>query len=262
MARGGSGTRSLVVTTVLAALVVVGALVGAALLRPRHGGSAGAAVTTTAPAVPAATPKCGNVTCQPLASAGAGDSKVSLLAAVDPTTHGQRGLVRFDGRVGTILFETNISQADATLTRSSLACVSGSVPTCIVFGEYSGDDDGTSASQGKGGALGEVFVERDGYWARAGDDFLYASAGYFALQESTTGGDPTVVTVQNDCSNSKDGDSSTKDTQCAKPKVYVEVFTLANQSLGCSRSVSSVGLLPGAGTRAPTKANLRSCQDG
>jgi hypothetical protein len=250
----------LVVTTVLAALVVVGALVGATLLRPRPGASAGAAVTTTAPAIPAATPKCGQVTCQSLATAAAGDSTVSLLAAVDPATHGQRGLVRFEGKVGTILFETNISQADATLTRSSLACVSGSVPTCVVFGEYSGDDD-TSGTQGKGGALGEVFVERGGYWARAGDDFLYASAGYFALQESTTGGDPTVVTVQNDCTNSKDGGSG-KDTQCAKPKVYVEVFSLANQSLGCSRSVSSVGLLPGAGTRAPTKANLRSCQDG
>jgi hypothetical protein len=243
VSRGGS--RTLVVTLAVTGVVLVAALAGAVLLRPRpvddHAAAAPGTSTTQADLLE----QCGNGPCQLLSAAAAGDSTVQLLAdnlapSGDQT---QSGRVEFRGRTGTAVFETNISQDEAVLTHSSLSCLSSPVPACIVFGEYSQYNQ-------KAGALGEVFVERGGYWARPSSGLFYSSAGYFTLWEAAGDTAPQVITVQNDCSTGK----------CANPMVYVQLFSLGTDSpKSCTKPVSAISLLPGHGTILPPAADLRAC---
>jgi len=245
------GFRSVVLTLAAAGVVVVLALAGAVLLRPRP-----AANTTTTADRPALTTtanapvQCDNGPCQLLATAQAGDSTVQLYAdTVDPRKPDtiQSGRVRFAGGTGPITFETNISQDEAVLTHSSLSCLPSTAlaPACIVFGEYSEDNQAD-------GALAEVFVERDGYWVRPSYDIYYSSAGYFTLWPGSAGAAPQVITVQNDCPNNND--------QCANAKVYVQLFALGVDSpTGCTKPVDAVSLLPGHGTTLPPAADLKTC---
>ncbi|HYS35382.1 MAG TPA: hypothetical protein VEO01_07050 [Pseudonocardiaceae bacterium] len=247
----GAGSRSLVVTLAVTGVVLVAALAGAVLLRPRPVGSAapGHGPITTQSSQADLPEQCGNGPCQLLTSATAGDSTVRLLAdnltpSPDQT---QNGRVQFRGRAGTTVFETNISQDEAVLTPSSLSCLSRPVPACIVFGEYSQHNQ-------KAGALGEVFVERGGYWARPSYGLFYSSAGYFTLWEADGDTAPQVITVQNDCPNS--GDSG----QCADAKVYVQLFSLGvDNPKSCTKSVGAISLLPGHGTVLPPATDLRAC---
>ena len=245
------GSRSVVVTLAVAGVVAVLALAGAVLLRPRPSTAASAdrpplSITSTANEPV----QCDNGPCRLLATARAGDSKVELYAdTVDPQqpNAAQSGRVRFAGSTGPITFETNISQDEAVLTHSSLSCLSNpaSAPACIVFGEYSADNQ-------KDGALAEVFVERGGYWVRPSYDIYYSSAGYFTLWPGPSGTTPQVITVQNDCPNSDD--------QCPNPKVYVQLFALGVDSpTGCTKPVGAISLLPGHGTALPPAADLRAC---
>jgi hypothetical protein len=244
----GAGSRSLVVTLAMTGVVLVAALAGAVLLRPRPAGgaTAGHGSITTQADLPE---QCGNGPCQLLTSATAGDSTVRLLVdnlAPSPDQT-QNGRVQFRGRAGTTVFETNISQDDAVLTPSSLSCLSRPVPACIVFGEYSQNNQ-------KAGALGEVFVERGGYWARPSYGLFYSSAGYFTLWEADGDTAPQVITVQNDCPNG--GESG----QCADAKVYVQLFSLGvDDPKSCTKSVGAISLLPGHGTILPPAADLRAC---
>jgi hypothetical protein len=243
VSRGGS--RSLVVTLAVTGVVLVGALAGAVLLRPRpvdDHAAAGSGVGTTQSDL---REQCGSGPCQLLAAATAGDSTVQLLTdnLTPSAEQTQSGRVQFRGSTGTAVFETNISQDEAVLTHSSLSCLSASVPACIVFGEYSPNNQ-------KAGALGEVFVERGGNWVRPGYGLFYSSAGYFTLWEAAGDTAPQVIAVQNDCQASK----------CVNPKVYVQLFSLgADSPTSCTRPVSAISLLPGHGTILPPAADLRAC---
>jgi hypothetical protein len=239
------GSRSLVVTLAVTGVVLVAALAGAVLLRPRP-----AADNTAANRAPITTQsdlreQCGNGPCQLLATTTVGDSTVQLLAdnLVPSADQTQSGRVRFRGGTGTAVFETNISQDEAVLTHSSLSCLSRPVPACIVFGEYSRNNQ-------KAGALGEVFVQRGGYWTRPSYSLFYSSAGYFTLWEAEGDATPQVITVQNDCPSGR----------CANPKVYVQLFSLGVDSpTSCTKPVSAISLLPGHGTVLPPAADLRAC---
>jgi hypothetical protein len=246
------GSRSVVVTLAATGVVLVVALAGALLLRSRPGTSTNAgtdrpslSISGTAANTPL---QCDNGPCRLLATAAAGDSTVQLYAdTVGPNqpNAAQSGRVRFAGRTGPITFETNISQDEAVLTPSSLSCLPGEAPACIVFGEYSEDNQ-------KDGALAEVFVERDGYWVRPSYDIYYSSAGYFTLWPGTAGTPPQVITVQNDCADSDD--------QCPNPKVYVQLFALGvDTPTGCTKPVGAISLLPGHGAVLPPAADLRAC---
>ena len=247
MSRGGS--RTLVVTLAVTGVVLVAALAGAVLLRPRPAADHSTAARSTSTTQAELQEQCGNGPCQLLSTAAAGDSTVQLLAdnlapSGDQT---QSGRVEFRGRTGTAVFETNISQDEAVLTHSSLSCLSSPVPACIVFGEYSQNNE-------KAGALGEVFVERGGYWARPSSGLFYSSAGYFTLWEADGDTAPQVITVQNDCPNG--GESG----QCADAKVYVQLFSLGvDNPKSCTKSVGAISLLPGHGTVLPPAADLRAC---
>lgn len=247
----GAGSRSLVVTLAMTGVVLVAALAGALLLRPRpvDNAPAGRGPITTQSSQADLPEQCGHGPCQLLATATAGDSTARLLAdnltAGDPAQT-QSGRVEFRGRTGTAVFETNISQDEAVLTHSSLSCLSRPVPACIVFGEYSQNNQ-------KAGALGEVFVERAGYWTRPSYGLFYSSAGYFTLWEADGDTAPQVITVQNDCPNGSSG-------QCADAKVYVQLFSLGVDSpTSCTKPVGAVSLLPGHGTIRPPAADLRAC---
>ncbi|HEX4700897.1 MAG TPA: hypothetical protein VH352_02105 [Pseudonocardiaceae bacterium] len=248
---GGGGRRSVLVTFTVAGVVLVASLAAAILLRPRPSGGTDGRTTQAAATSTADQPvQCDNGPCQLLATTNAGDSTVRLLAdTIDPgrPTPTQSGRVQFAAKTGTIVFETNISQDDAVLTRSSLSCLStGQVPACMVFGEASSTDR-------RDGALGEVFIERGGYWARPSYDLFYSSAGYFTLWEGAGDTEPEVLTVQNDC-------GTTKDDQCAAPKVYMQLFSLGVvDATSCTKSVSAISLLPGHGTTKPPAADLRDC---
>jgi hypothetical protein len=246
------GSRSVVVTLAVAGVVAVLALAGALLLRPQPdtpgaSDAAGRAPLTISSAANEPV-QCDNGPCQLLASATAGDSTVQLYAdtvASNQPNAAQSGRVRFAGSTGPITFETNISQDEAVLTRSSLSCLSGQAPACIVFGEYAQDNQ-------KDGALAEVFVERGGYWVRPSYDIYYSSAGYFTLWPGTAGAAPQVITVQNECADDDD--------QCPNPKVYVQLFELGVDSpSGCTKPVGAISLLPGHGTTLPPSADLRAC---
>jgi hypothetical protein len=244
VSRGGS--RSLVVTLAVTGVVLVAALAGAVLLRPRpadnHTAAGGGVITAQSDL----REQCGSGPCQLLATATAGDSTVQLLTdnlVVGDPARTQSGRVQFRGSTGTAVFETNISQDEAVLTHSSLSCLSGPVPACIVFGEYSQNND-------KAGALGEVFVERSGNWMRPSYGLFYSSAGYFTLWEAAGDTAPQVITVQNDCPTGK----------CVNPKVYVQLFSLGVDSpTSCTKPVSAISLLPGHGTVLPPAADLRAC---
>jgi hypothetical protein len=249
---GSVRSRSVVVTLAAAGAVVVLALAGALLLRPRPSTTATVnrpplTVTSSAADQPV---QCDNGPCQLLAATTAGDSTVQLYAdTADPNQPNaqQSGRVRFAGQTGPITFETNISQDEAVLTRSSLSCLPNpaAAPACIVFGEYSQDNQ-------KDGSLAEVFVERGGYWVRPSYDIYYSSAGYFTLWPGGPGTAPQVITVQNQCA----GD----DDQCPSPKVYVQMFALGVDSpTGCTKPVSAISLLPGHGTVLPPASDLKAC---
>jgi hypothetical protein len=244
------GSRSVAVMFTVAGVVLVSALVSAILLRPRSSESAGPPppVVSSAADQPV---QCDNGPCELLATATAGDSTVRLLAdTVDPNRPdlNQSGRVQFRARTGTTMFDTYVSQDDAVLTRSSLSCLSGQVPACMVFGAATSDD-----GSGRSGALGEVFVERGGYWARPSYDLFSSSAGYFTLWEGAGDTEPEVIVVQNDC-------GSTKDDRCATPKVFVQLFALGvPDALSCTKSVSAISLLPGHGTVKPPPADLHDC---
>jgi hypothetical protein len=246
------GSRSVVATLAVTGVVAVLALVGALLLRPRPGTNVAAsrpplsiATANTALDEPV---QCDHGPCQLLATAAAGDSTVRLYAdTVDPSrpTATQSGRVRFAGRTGPITFETNISQDEAVLTPSSLHCLSGPAPACIVFG-------GHTLGNQKDGALAEVFVERGGYWVRPSYDLFYSSAGYFTLWPGATSATPQVITVQNDCGSGQE--------HCADPKVYVQLFALGVDSpTACTQSFSALSALPGHGASLPPLADLGAC---
>jgi hypothetical protein len=226
------------VTVCVAVGLTVLALAGAVLLRPHSAapaatGSPGAARPAVSSGL-AATLQCDSGPCQLLASRSVSGSTVQLLANSAATS----GRVRISTGQGLdSVFETTISNLGASLTAQSLTCVDGQTSACLVSGTA---PDGTA---------GEVFINTGGDWSRA-DAPYFSSAGYLGLTGSST--PPEIITAQSDC----DSDLT---TQCAQSPVYVEVFTVTGQSIGCSRSVSRLDRLPGWPTVSVARDSLHPC---
>lgn len=237
MSDGSRASRSVVVTVCVAAGMTVLALAGAVLLRPQPADSSASAGSRARPSASSATSpplECDSGPCRLLASRSIGGSSVQLLAN-SPATSGR---VRITTGAGLdSVFETTISKLGANLTEQSLTCVDGQTPTCMVSG--SSPD----------GSAGEVFVDTAGDWSRA-DAPYFSSAGYLSLNGSTA--TPEVVTVQSDC-------GADLPAQCAQSPVYVQVFSVAGESIGCSGSVSRLDRLPGWPTVAVAELTLHPC---
>jgi hypothetical protein len=233
--------RPLVVVAVVATVVVMAALVGAVALRVEHDRARLAPATNTRNTTPASVAaRCSGGPCQSLASVRAADATVELMA--DP--YGRDGRLRFTGRTGTSIFETDVSGADVVLTHQSLACVAGPVPACLVSGAYSQGDK-------RPGHLGEVFTQHDGYWSRTGSNYFYASAGTLGLVAGSD--EPRVIAVQDSCG------AGVEPTSCTHPVLYVQVLSIDGTTVGCTLTAAQPGLLPGKGTSLPPPYDVHGC---
>lgn len=235
MARGGTAGRAVVVTACIAAGLTLLALVGAILLRP-HQTPRGADSTGSAPSTPSANAslQCASGPCRSLASTTVAGSTVQLLANTAATT-GRVRIVTAQGLDS--VFETTISQLGAALTAQSLSCVDATTPVCLVSGT------------GSQGSAGEVFLETGGDWSRA-DAPYFASGGYIGLRGDGAKG-PEVLTAQLSC----DSNSS----QCATAPVYLQVFAVTGETLGCTAPVSKLDRLPGWPNVTVSPAQLHDC---
>lgn len=246
-----AGNRALVVIVAVTTAVLVAALSSAMVLRAQRAHQRAAATTATTSSTPAGRVVCDPQPCLSLASAtvgtgGSGTTTVQLFAGPagdGRSDHGVGGRLRFEAPGGTSIFELDISDEHVLFSAGSLDCVSGSKPVCLVFGVYPPGGD-------QRGALGEVFEQQDGWWTLLGG-FFRSSAGSLALDDAGGSTEPTVIAVQNDCGGTTDG--------CQRPRVYVQLFSLADTSLGCTRTASAVHLLPGGGTSAPPASDLHPC---
>lgn len=241
MARGGPAGRAVVVTACIAAGLTVLALAGAILLRPHQSGgdtgtADGAGVAGGAPSTAAtnATLQCSDGPCQSLASATVAGSTVQLLSN-KAATIGRVRIVTPQGLDS--VFETTISQLGAKLTTQSLSCVNAATPVCMVSGT------------GSEGSAGEVFLETNGDWARA-DAPYFASGGYISLRAEGTQA-PEVLTAQANC--------DTNSSQCPSAPVYLQVFAVTGDTLGCTSPVSKLDRLPGWPNVTVSQAQLRDC---
>jgi hypothetical protein len=235
MAGGGPAGRAVVVTACIAAALTLLALVGAIALRPHQtstdAGTAGSGPTTAAAN---ATLQCSDGPCQSLARTTVAGSTVQLLANGAATT-GRVRIVTAQGLDS--VFETTISQLGAKLTAQSLSCVNATTPVCMVSGS------------GSEGSAGEVFLETDGNWTRADAPYV-ASGGYISLRADGSQG-PEVFAAQTTC----DPDSS----QCPTDPIYLQVFTVTGDTLGCTSPVSKLDRLPGWPNVTVTQTQLRDC---
>jgi hypothetical protein len=235
MLRGRRAGRSVVITVGAAVGLTQLALVGAILLRPHQTtGHPDPGATVPAPVGDAAL-RCGNGPCQSLVKTSVAGSSVELLANAAATS-GRLRIVTAQGLDS--VFETTVSQLGATLTAASLTCVNASTPACLVSGG------------GPQGSAGEVFIQTDGDWDSA-DAPYFASGGYISLRQGDSQG-PEVITAQVNC----DSDLS---TQCASAPVYVQVFTVGGQTLGCTTPVSKLDRLPGWPTVDVSQSQLHPC---
>lgn len=223
-------------------VVLAGALTGALLVR-QHNVRAAPPVRPPSGAVSVT---CADGRCQLLASNTAGESVVQLYA----DARGTDGRLKFVGAGGSSVFDTDISQAGVRLDGSSLSCVSGTVPACLVSGEYPDTGD-------RAGELAEVFVQRGGYWQLpAAAVPMYSGAAAFTLVAAGEDGDPMVIGVENDC-----GGTTVEDHagHCERPFLVVQVFAVDGTSQGCTRPATSLTLLPGKGTQPPPSYDLHEC---
>ena len=235
MFRGGRAGRSVVSTVGVAVGLTLLALVGAILLRPGPStDQTGSGVAVSLPAGNAPL-RCDNSPCQSLAGTSIAGSSVQLLA----NAAGTSGRVRIVTAQGLdSVFETTIGQLGATLGAQSLTCVSASTPACLVSG--SGPD----------GGAGEVFVQTDGDWDSAAAPY-FASGNYLALRPGSAQG-PEVITAQLNC----DSDLS---AQCANAPVYLQIFTVNGNALGCTTPVSKLDRLPGWPDVNVSQSQLHPC---
>jgi hypothetical protein len=78
-----------------------------------------------------------------------------------------------------------------------------------------------------------------------------ASGSYIGLRQGGTDG-PEIITAQVKC----DSDLS---AQCTSAPVYVQVFTVAGATVGCSAPVSRLDKLPGWPNVTVSESELRTC---
>ncbi|MEU5263473.1 hypothetical protein [Amycolatopsis sp. NPDC021455] len=229
--------RSALLTAVLAAVVTVGAIGAVFLLRPRPEVPAGVAEPAPAPVPPALT--CGGGPCRELAAVTVGGTPVVLLTDAG----GGSARLRVGPEPGTV-FELSIAQLGVRLDQSSLRCIDGAAPACLVRGDAGAD--GTTA-------YGELLVGTGGVWRDPGKPY-YADAGTLSLYDVTADGRPDVIVVRHDCPDTLAGTP-----KCAAAPVLGEVYDLAGRSVGCTRRYTAPSDLRGWPDIRLTRADLRTC---
>jgi hypothetical protein len=227
-----------VVTTVVCLLVALGALVTAGVLRHERAKSA-ARDETTAP--PATTPGPGADGClaDPCLVVGPipiGDTTVQLVEDAGGTS----GRLQIGGAGASDVIEVTITELGAVLGPDSLHCVGGAQTVCVV--------SGASAD----GLLGQVVVGRSGEWASLVKPFA-SDAGYVGVQDvDRKQSGLEVLVAQHRCDPAATAD-------CATTPVYVQVFTLKSDLLGCTRTYARLESIPGWPAVDLLRAPLSEC---
>ncbi len=226
----------MVLTAVACALVVAASLAGATLLGDRRTTPTPAARTTEATTTRpggVGVSGCRREPCQVLATATVGGTIVELVADSGAVS----GRLRIGGPTTGQVIETTITDTGARLTSGSLQCVPASVSACLVRGET------------EKGSTGQVVVGRSDKWSALARAF-YSQVGYLGLVNVVSDSAAEVVAVQYDCRTG---------VECAKRPIYAQVFTLAGQEVGCTRTYARVEQLPGYPQVQVAAAALRDC---
>jgi hypothetical protein len=231
MARTGT-PWAVVTATVLSALVAAGALVAAVVLREST--SATEAVTTP-PSTPAVgIDGCLHEPCTVLATMPVGGTIVDLVADSGATS----GRLRIGGDGSSEVIEATITDMGATLTKDSLQCVASTLSACLVRGPF------------PQGIVGQVVVGRSAKWSQIAQPFQ-SDAGYLALADVTSDAGAEVLVAQHRC------EPGTAD--CSATPVYMRVFNLRNQEMGCTRNYARLDQLPEWPVVTLTSADLKPC---
>jgi hypothetical protein len=219
MARQGR-PWAVVITIAVSALVAAGALATAATLR--HRDTAGTTTTGTTPPVTSGVGVDGCLVrpCTVLATAQVGGTAVDLVADRD----GRSGRLRIGGAGASKVVEATITSMGAALSQDSLQCVADTLSACLLRGK-SGN-----------GVVGQVVVGRSAAWSELSKPFV-SDAGYLALAEVTPDVGPEILVAQRRCKQGQD---------CTATPVYLRVYNLRSQELGCTRDYSRLESLPAA----------------
>lgn len=228
----------MVVTAVVCALVTLGALVTAAVLRHERSTASRPAETTTPPTTTsgAGADGCLDDPCRVLGPIPIGGTAVQLVADAG----GKSGRVQIGGGGASDVIEVTITKLGAVLGPDALQCVGGTLSACVVRG---------SAADGM---LGQVIVGRSAKWASLAKPFA-SDAGFVAVQDVTgQQSGPEVLVAQHRCDRAATAD-------CSDTEVYVQIFSMRSEVLGCTRDYARLESMPGWPNPDLSEATIRSC---
>lgn len=227
----------MVITTVVAALVAAGAFAAAAALRHRADNSTETDTTLTTPTTTTGpgTDGCYVEPCTVLGEVSFGGTIVQLVVDAG----GKSARLRIGGGGSSEVIEATITGMGATLGEDSLQCVPASLSACLLRGQFAL------------GVVGQVVVGRSTKWSELSQPFQ-SDAGYLALADVTTDVGAEVLVAQHACNRRTDAD-------CSKTPVYIRVYNLRSQELGCTRNYSRLESLPDWPNVTLTAAALKPC---
>jgi hypothetical protein len=233
MARQGR-PWAIVVTIAVCALLAAGALATSATLRSRGVATTVTDTTTTSPGTSGAgVDGCLVSPCTVLGKAQVGDTAVDLVA-----DHGDRGgRMRIGGAGASKVVEVTITSMGAVLGPDSLQCVVDTLSACLIRG---GSDSGV---------IGQVVAGRSASWSELAQPFV-SDAGYLALAQVTPDPGPEILVAQHDCQRGQD---------CSSTRVYVRVYNLRSQELGCTGYYQRLESLPGWPSVTLKRTDLKDC---
>jgi hypothetical protein len=127
----------------------------------------------------------------------------------------------------------------ATLGPDSLQCVPDSLSACLLRGQF------------HLGVVGQVIVGRSAKWNELSQPFQ-SDAGYLALSNVTSDVGAEVLVAQHACDRKTTAD-------CSTTPVYIRVYNLRSQELGCTRNYTKLESLPDWPNVTLTAAALKDC---
>ncbi|TDV36874.1 hypothetical protein [Actinophytocola oryzae] len=224
---------AVVITAAACALVAAGALAVAASLRDRDAAASDATTTTAStPGGGAGVDGCLVQPCQVLATTNVGGTQVELVA----DNGNMSGRLRIGGAGSSDVVEATITSMGAQLGPESLQCVPGTLAACLLRGES------------PDGIVGQIVVGRSTKWNELAQSFQ-SDAGYLALAEVTPDTGAEILVAQHRCDRGAGDD-------CSRTPVFVRVYNLRSQDLGCTRNYDDLESLPGWPVVAVDRDNL------
>jgi len=230
---------AVVIASVVSALVVVGALVTAAVLRADRARERGGDTPTSVqvpPSTGVGVDGCLVAPCSVVGQTSVGGTTLELVADAGATS----GRLRIGGAGGASdVIEVTITEMGAKLTPESLQCVPDTLAACVIRGAV------------PEGIAGQVVVGRSGEWSELAKPFV-SDAGYLAVADVTNDVGPEVVAAQYRCDRATTADCSTR-------PVFVQVYSLRSELLGCTGQYSRLESLPGYPAVDLSEARIRAC---